>query len=271
MKSKQKKKRPGEPVASAAVEARPLPASPRTPGMVPLLIAALLIAVFGATALVRNAAYKSPVTLWADASSKSVNKRRTHENYGQALSTAGILNEALNQFQTVLALRDDGSVPPRDVYREIGVVYFRMGRIDDSIVAWQTGLQYAPGDPSLLNNLSVAFINQRRYDEAERTIRMALAAAPTMPHALNSLGEILMMKGSYQEALQNFAKAIEVSPDTPSRYWNAALAAERAGKPDLAIQYANAYVAMEPDPAQRQRGVMFLESLNARYPAARKQ
>jgi Flp pilus assembly protein TadD len=268
MKSKQKKKRPFEPTVVAA---RPTEVSAQSPAALPLLIAVLIVAVLGTTALTRNGAYKSPVTLWADASSKSVNKRRTHENYGQALSTAGMLSEALKQFQTVLALPDDGSVPLRDLWREIGVVYFRMGRIDDSIVAWQTGLRYAPGDPSLLNNLSVAFINRRRYDEAERAIRMALAAAPTMPHALNSLGEILMIKGSYQEALQSFAKAIELSPDNPSRYWNAALAAERAGRPDLAFQYANQYVAIEPDPAQRQRGAMFLDSLNARYPAARKQ
>jgi tetratricopeptide (TPR) repeat protein len=267
MKGKQKKKRPNEP---AVVEVPPVPVGSDAPAVLPLLVAVLLVAILGATAFVRNAAYKSPVTLWADASSKSVNKRRTHENYGQALSTAGKLTEALNQFQTVLSLPNDGSVPPRDVYRELGVVYFRMGRIEDSITAWQTGLQYAPGDPSLLNNLSVAYINRRRYDDAERTIKMALAADPTMPYALNSLGEILMMKGSYQEALEKFAQAIEVSPDTPSRYWNAALAAEKAGKPDLAFQYANQYVAIEPNPAQRQRGVMFLENLKARYPAARK-
>src|SRR5512143_2946725 len=109
MKSKQKKKRQSEPAAPAAVEARPVPVGPYAPAVLPLLVAVLLVAVLGATAFVRNAAYKSPVTLWADASSKSVNKRRTHENYGQALSTAGILSEALKQFQTVLALPDDGS------------------------------------------------------------------------------------------------------------------------------------------------------------------
>jgi len=52
------------------------------------------------------------------------NKRRPHENYGQALSTAGLLDEALKQFKTVLALPDDGSVPMRDVQREIGWFIF---------------------------------------------------------------------------------------------------------------------------------------------------
>ncbi len=80
-----------------------------------------------------------------------------------------------------------------------------------------------------------------------------------------------MMKGNYQEALQCFQKAIEVSPDTPSRYWNAALAAQKTGRADIAFQYANQYVAMEPDPSLRQRGTMLLNQLHAMFPTGRKQ
>jgi tetratricopeptide (TPR) repeat protein len=212
---------------------------------------------------VRNRVYHSPVTLWADASSKSVNKRRTHENYGQALSTAGFYSEALDQFKTVLALRDDGSVPLRDLYREIGVVYFRIGLIDESIDSWKTGLQHAPYDPSLLNNLSVAYLRQQRFDDAETAIRQALAGAPYMPQALNSLGEILMVKGKYEEALTYFLKAIQSSPDGPSRYWNAAIAFEKTGRYDMALQYANKYLSMEPNPELRHRAAMFVNKLQA--------
>ena len=67
-----------------------------------------------------------------------------------------LYDEALRQFQTVMSLQDDGSVPLRDLYREIGVVYFRLEQYDDAIATWQTGLRFAPNDPSLLNNLSIA-------------------------------------------------------------------------------------------------------------------
>lgn len=234
--------------------------------LVSLLVAMGVLVCFTLAAYERNRVYKTPVTLWADASSKSVKKRRTHENYGQALSTAGILNDALQQFQTVLALKDDGSVPPRDLYREIGVVYFRMGLFDDSISAWQTGLRYAPGDPSLLNNLSVAFIRSQRYAEAEAAVRQALTVDPNMPHLLNTLGELLMMKGNYEEALKCFLAAIDREPDTPSRYWNAALAFEKTGRYDMAYDYANQYAARETDPAGRQRAQMYMDNLQSRYP-----
>jgi tetratricopeptide (TPR) repeat protein len=237
---------------------------------VSFLVAIGILVCITLAAYERNRAYKTPVTLWADASAKSAQKRRTHENYGQALSTAGMYDEALKQFQTVLALKDDGSVPPRDLYREIGVVYFRIGLFDDSISAWQTGLRYAPGDPSLLNNLSVAFIRSQRYAEAEAAVRQALSVDPNMPHLLNTLGEILMTKGNYGEALKYFLAAIEREPDTSSRYWNAALAFERTGQYDKAYDYASRFAAMEADPASRQRAQLYLDRLQSLHPLKRK-
>lgn len=250
------------------------PAAPPQPVPVPrsglvvlttLIAAALIVSGFTVASGLRNRVFHTPVTLWADASSKSATKRRTHENYGQALSTAGLYNEALKQFQTVIALPNDGSVPMRDLYREIGVVYFRMGLIEDSIKAWQTGLGFEPYDPSLLNNLSVAFMRQQRFDEAEKTIRQALAGAPYMAQALNSLGEVLMIRGKYEEALGYFLKAIQVSPDASSRYWNAALAFEKTGRYDMALQYANRYAVMEVVPEQKMRAMQYLQYLNNTY------
>ncbi len=230
-----------------------------------LLLSAGVLVCFTLAAYERNSVFKTTVTLWADASSKSANKRRTHENYGQALSTAGIYNEALRQFQTVLALKDDRSVPPRDLYREIGVVYFRMGLIDDAITAWQTGLGFAPYDPSILNNLSVAYIKKGRFDDAETTVRQALTVAPYMPHLLNTLGEILMVKGRYEDALRSFLAAIERSPDDPSRYWNAALAFEKTGRYDMAYEYANRFAARARDLESRQRATMYMNRLRQLY------
>lgn len=261
MKKKQRKKiqAPGPEKAALVPVPDGRPASPFL-----LLTALVIICLFAVLSMMRNRAYSTPVTLWGDTSTKSASKRRTHENYGQALSTAGKLNEALQEFQTVLSLEDDGSVPLRDLYREIGVVYFRMNLIDDAIAAWNTGLEHAPYDPSLLNNLSVAYLRQRRFGEAERTIRHALAGAPYMPQALNSLGEVLMIKGDYEEALKYFLKAIEVSPEGPSRYWNAALAFEKTGRFEKAYEYANRYMAMETNSALKQRTMAFIEYLRKR-------
>jgi len=241
----------------------------------PLLATALLLLVIGAlvaASLARNSIYRAHVTLWKDITERSPNKRRAHENYGQALSTAGsvaaseaearqLYFEALREFQTVISLKDDGSVPLRDLYREIGVVYFRLGLFDDAISSWRTGLRHAPYDPSLLNNLSIALMQKGLIDEAAASAETALRGDPNMPQALNTLGQVYMAKGDFEKASGYFQKALEREPDVPARYWNIALAMEQAKKYDLALWYANKYEAMERNPAGRQRARQFLMHL----------
>jgi protein O-mannosyl-transferase len=226
-----------------------------------MALSLILVGVFTFATYARNSIYHSHVTLWAEVVKKAPNKRRAHENYGQALSSEGFYKEAYNEFKTVMSLPDDGSVPLRDLYREIGVVDFRIGQFDDAIVAWQTGLRYAPNDPSLLNNLSIVFMQTGRFDEAAAAAQTALAGDPTMPQALNTMGQVYLLKKDYDKAVEYFLKAAYREPDVPARYWNLALAYEQDRKIDKAYEFAQKYAAMEPDPAGRQRAYGYIEHL----------
>jgi Flp pilus assembly protein TadD len=237
---------------------------PASVSLTTLALSLLIICALAATAYQRNSIYHDFITLWGNITKTSPNKRRAHENYGQALSTVGRLEEALHEFKTVLALKDDGSVPMRDLYRELGVVYFRMNRMDDAISAWQTGLRHAGNDASLLNNLSIALLQTGRYEEAATLAEKALAANPMLPQALNTMGQVLMLKKDFKNAIKYFLKAIEQQPDVPARYWNVALALEQAGQYELSMQYARRYVEMEQDGVARQRAYGFMEHLKTR-------
>jgi tetratricopeptide (TPR) repeat protein len=229
--------------------------------IVAVTLSLFIVGALSAASYVRNSIYLTHVSLWAEVARTAPNKRRAHENYGQALSSAGNYTEALKELKTVQALKDDGSVPLRDLYRELGVVYFRMGMFEESISNWQTGLRHAPYDPSLLNNLSIAFMQMGRFEEAAATAQQALVGSPGMPQALNTMGQISLQKKDYEKAVSYFLQAMEREPDVPARYWNAALALENAKKYEQAYEYASRYAAMEPDPAGRQRAAGFMEHL----------
>jgi tetratricopeptide (TPR) repeat protein len=266
------KKRKVQPKVQPKVQLTP----PQRPGsLVKIILAVLIIAALATAAYSRNSIYRNHVTLWRDVVKCSPDKRRSHENYGQALSTAGseardpeermmLYKEALDQFKTVFALPDDGSVPLRDLYRETGVVYFRMALYDAAISTWETGLRYAPDDPSLLNNLSIALMQTGRIDEAAKAAQTALMGNPRMPQALNTMGQVCLLKKQYKKAANYFVMALEREPDVPSRYWNAALALQQAGKLDMAYKYANMYLSLEPNPALRKRVLPFIEMLKLR-------
>jgi Flp pilus assembly protein TadD len=109
--------------------------------------------------------------------------------------------------------------------------------------------------------LSIALMQQGRFDDAASVASTALAVDPNMPQALNTMGQVYMTKNDFEHAAQYFLRALEREPDIPARYWNAALALERAKKYDTAFQYASRYAAMESDPIARQRAYAFLEHL----------
>jgi len=245
--------------SSAAIIPRSAPIS-----LMAFTLFLVIVGLLAVAAYDRNSIYKTHVSLWENVAKTAPNKRRAHENYGQALSSAGRYSDALREFKTVMALKDDGSVPLRDLYREVGVVYFRVEMYDDAITAWQTGLRHAPYDPSLLNNLSIVLMQKGRFEEAAAAAQTALAADPNMPQALNTMGQVYLIKKEFSKAAEFFLKALEREPDAPARYWNLALALEQSGQYAKALPYATRYVAMEADPAARQRAVQFIEYLKKR-------
>lgn len=229
----------------------------------PTVLLVAVIALLSLT-LLRNRIYENSVAVWESMAEASPNKRRPHQNLGQALSTAGKLHEALNEFKTVLSLDDDGSVPMRDIYREIGVVYFRLGLFDESVIAWQKGLQFAPFDPGLLNNLAIAYLKLKRMDEALSHAEIAARNNPYMPEPVNTLGEIYLAKGDPRKAAEQFKRYLYLRPEDSRGYWNAALSLRESGDLEGALEYATRFLARERDPAFRRSAGQLVEHLRDR-------
>ena len=229
-----------------------------------MFLACALITGYAAAAYLRNAIYLTPVTLWGATAAVAWNKQRPHENYGQSLSAAGFYRAALREFKLVQSMPDDGSVPLRDLYREIGVVYFRLNMLDEAIAAWKRGLVYAAFDPGLMNNLALAFLQKGRYAEAEAYATQGLMLCNTMPSLLNTLGEVAMRNRDYGRAVNYFIKVLEINPDDSAGTWNVALAYTQAGQYEKALAYVNRYLAQESGPQNRRQAVDLLNNLNAK-------
>jgi tetratricopeptide (TPR) repeat protein len=227
----------------------------------PAAIALLIIAALVVAAYARNKVYHDAITLWASVVKRAPEKRRAHENYGQALSSAGSYKAALQEFKKVMELKDDGTVPARDLYREIGVVYYRLGQSSNAIMFWKIGLREAPGDPTLLNNLAAIYLQLGQNKEAAAVAEMALSADPSMSESSHVMGKVAMENKDYDAAAEYFMRQSKQDPGKPEPYWDAALALEKAKKYDLACEYLSRYLAVETNPRARQLAQQYLELL----------
>jgi tetratricopeptide (TPR) repeat protein len=256
------------------IPAAPLKGPAGAAGIVAAALSVAIIGAFTAAVHTRNAVYDTDATFWGSAVELSPDKRRTRESYGQALSDAGasagdkteaikLYHEALRQYQMEMSLPADGRTPLHDLYRRIGVIRFQLEEYDEAIAAWRTGLSYAPRDPSLLTNLSIALLRKGRYEEAIVYAENALAEDPLLPQALNTLGRLYAVRNEHAKALDNFLKAIELQPDVSAQYWNAALALEQLKQYEQALRFVRQYISMERnDPAAQQRAIEKIENLD---------
>ncbi|MEW6108612.1 MAG: tetratricopeptide repeat protein [Nitrospirota bacterium] len=220
-----------------------------------------VIAALAATTWKRNEVWKSRQALWSDVVSKSPGKSRAHFNLGHALLEKGLYAGAIRELETALKCRDDGSVDKADIYRELGAVLFRMGRIDEAITVYREGLSFSPAHTGLLNNFTIALLEKGGIDEAFVYADMALKTAPFNGDIHNSMGEIYFRKGEYSKAAGHFIKAIELNPDIPLRYWNAAISMEKLGNIREAYKYMNLYISIEKNEADRNEALIYMENL----------
>jgi tetratricopeptide (TPR) repeat protein len=89
-----------------------------------------------------------------------------------------------------------------------------MGRIDESIEAYQMAAKRWPESPTTLNALGYTLADYTdRYSDAEKFIRKALGYDPQSPAIIDSLGWVLYKRGKYEDALEQLEIAYNRFPD----------------------------------------------------------
>ncbi len=99
-------------------------------------------------------------------------------------------------------------------------------------------------------NLGIIYDRNGRPDAAEEAFRRAVSVCAECASAYNHLGITQRHKGLFDDAEQSYLRAIEANPDYALAYYNLGVLYDLyRGRPDLALQYYEAYVERETDAA----------------------
>ncbi|MBI5674653.1 MAG: tetratricopeptide repeat protein [Nitrospirae bacterium] len=167
-----------------------------------------LLALSGTT-YVRNTVWTDSYSLWKNAVEGSPNKARPHFNLGVAYGDQGRLDEAINEYQTVLKLKPNYVA----AYNNLGRAYEKQDRIDEAINEYQTVLKLKPNYAEAHNNLGLAYAAQGRTDEAMNEYITALNLNPAYVEARYNLGTTYMSQGRNNEAIKEYQIVMELNPD----------------------------------------------------------
>jgi tetratricopeptide (TPR) repeat protein len=131
----------------------------------------------------------------------------------------GNYQTAEKQYQTVLA-KDPKNL---DALSNLGVVYFRTGKIRSAESTLKKALAIAPHDDFVLTTLGIVHYRQSKFDDALKELRKAIELNPNSATAHNYLGITASQKGRQQEAEKEMLQAIAEDPNYADAHFNLAV------------------------------------------------
>jgi Flp pilus assembly protein TadD len=137
-----------------------------------------------------------------------------HKNVEQ-----GNYQAAEKQYQQILAT-DRNNL---DALSNLGVVYFRIGRIRSAESTLKKALALAPNDDFVLTTLGIVHYRQSRFDDALLELRKAIEINPNSATAHNYLGITASQKGRQEEAEKEILQAIAKNPNYADAHFNLAV------------------------------------------------
>ena len=107
----------------------------------------------------------------------------------------------------------DGLSDRSDSYSYLGNLYFKEGRLEESIACFTRSLEESPDDASTLAKLGTALVRAGEFERAMARFSEALRIRPDLAEAHNSLGGILQRQGRLDEAIFHLRQAMRIRSD----------------------------------------------------------
>jgi tetratricopeptide (TPR) repeat protein len=163
--------------------------------------------------------YRRAVEAGKRAVQKYPNNPDAHYCLGASYRMVGEFKLALEHMKRAERLTSDKE-DLMDIYNQIGLIYRRMGYLDDALFYYSKSLSLARdiGDRSVqaavLNNMASIYGNKGELDKAlgyyEESLRLKTDEKEKAP-TYNNIAIIYYEKGNYQKAVEYFQKAIEIN------------------------------------------------------------
>ena len=179
-----------------------------TPAISFVLLFGIAVALGSMTAR-RNEAYRSEVAILSDAVNQRPKNIRARNNLGSALAREGRIDEAIDQFNQVLA-----TFPKYpEALNNLGAALYTKGRYKAAAALMSDAVRLKPDYAEAHLNLGLALHSQGELKEAIVHYTEALRLSPGEAEAHNHLGVALLSLHQAQEAIAHFQEALLLRPD----------------------------------------------------------
>ncbi len=175
---------------------------------------------------------------------------------------------AANQLLTVA---DDPTKPDWRIISARGTVMAKQGKYSDAIPFYERALALAPDNPTVLNNLAMAYAMMGDPQKAEGILRQAMGTAGATPQVRENLALVLGLQGRYDESRSVAVGALDSGTASANADYLKQMVKldAKSAMPDAKSFVAQTSVARAaPDDATPQRAVATIAAPGSARPAA---
>jgi tetratricopeptide (TPR) repeat protein len=246
------------------------------------LAAGVLTAVtlpLGYRTVLRNADYRSPLTLWQDTVQQRPDNPRAHCNLGVAFAATAKKEEAMLHFGRAIDLKPNYALAYvnrgsawqdlrqfdraiedytraielnpgyAEIYANRGSAYEQIGRTDDALRDYAKALELNPGSALAYYNRGTLHKHQGRDEEALRDFSSAIRVCPTYVPAYDERSHILLRRSLFDLAIEDLNRVIQLNPRRAEAYYDRAEAHRMLTNYDEAIRDYSRVIRLKPDDA----------------------
>ncbi|HBE89898.1 MAG TPA: hypothetical protein DDW41_01685 [Candidatus Andersenbacteria bacterium] len=182
-------------------------------------IVLILIFSLAGVSYARNLTWKDEISLWTDATQKSPNKARPHNNLAKAYLDRQMFDRAEELYKRELEI-DPNSVSG---HNNLGSIYGVQGKYEEAIKEIQQALAKNPNHDAAYNNLGNVLMLQGKLVEAEEAYEKSIALNTKDAGVYRNLGDVLVKQGKFEEAVSAYQRAVKMVPD--QSLWHSKLGA----------------------------------------------
>ncbi len=194
----------------------------------------LIIFNLGISTHLRNRAWTSTWTLWADAARKAPGNARPLNVLAIELGwnqppTPENLDRALYFFHKSLDLYRSNKFQEADILGNIAAIHFKKGEYQKAIEYYNMTLEVDPFFVKARYHLAETLVVLQRWEEASRHLDRVLSKGAPQDSYYNLKGFVLLWQNRLEEALPYFRKALSISPGKSHLYVNMGVTLSRMG------------------------------------------
>ena len=212
----------------------------------PVIILALLVAGYAATAYSRNRIWKDEIALWEDVVKKSPQKARAHTNLGLAYTAAGQFERAISEDNRALEI----SPGYGDAYCSRANAYYYLGEYDKAIADYDKAIGLKPRNADFYFNRGFAYGKKGDIDSAISDWTQTIRLDPHNAGAHYNRGFAYYRQGSLEQAVSDYTSALSIYPKYTDAYYNRGVAYAKKDEVYKSIQDFTSTITLVPSYAE---------------------